>query len=252
MTTRFDCGLDGVLLSSLNDRICVLNIREEAPRMRTAALSLFPEGQRLLQQQWDKLTLHIDFAIQQEDPVLRQEALLAVHAWARQGGVLTVPHRPGQRLTVVCAGLPAASAEDWTETLTLTFQSSRVPYWEAASKTTINGVGELSLTIPGTGGLVPVDVLIFNAQEETFTSMTLRTGDTRMTFEGIDFYPGSLMVVHCSDPQEAVLNGDSILSCLTADSDDLLLLPCGEGAAVSVFSGETPMRATFAARGRFA
>ena len=162
MTTSFDCALDSILLSSLDAAICVLDIREEAPRLRTSALALQQEGRRLLRQQRESLTLHITFAIHEPDPVRRRTVLQSVQAWAARGGFLTTTDRPGQRLSVVCTAFPAMSAEDWTEALTLTFTSTLVPYWEDAEEAFASGSAVLTLNIPGTAASTPVDVVVIN------------------------------------------------------------------------------------------
>lgn len=251
MKTQFDCALDGVLLSSLNESICVLDIREDAPAMRTAALALHPEGQHLLHQQRESLTVHAVFAIHEEDPTLRREAMQAVRAWAAKGGLLTTSDRTGLQLAVICTSLPSASSEDWTETLTLTFRSTRIPYWEDAAPTSALGSGEQTLTVPGSADFAPVDVMLINEGAEAVTSLTLHCGETQMTFEGIALEAGGIFaMIQTSGTLMAKISGQSVLACRTADSDDLLLAPCGTPCTVSA-SASQPLQANFAARGRY-
>lgn len=252
MTTLFDCALNGILLSSLNERICVLDIREDAPKLRTTALSLHPEGQHLLRQVRESLTLHVDFALHEEDPILRCKAMQTIHAWAVKGGMLTITSRAGQRLPVICADLPSLSGEDWTEKCTLTFQSTRVPYWEDANATTAAGSEVLTLNVPGTVESVPVDVLVINNTDETINRLTVRAGSTQMVFEGLVFEPGSMFLLIQSDgPLLAQIDGDSVLHCRTANSADQLLAPCGKNCTAYA-SASAPLQASFTVRGRYA
>lgn len=252
MTTAHDCALNGVRLSGLNDRICVLDIREDAPKLRTTCLSLPPEGQQLLRQTREKLTLHIVFALHEEDPVRRREALSTIHRWAMSGGMLTTSDRPEQQLQVICASLAPLSAEDWTEELTLTFQSARTPYWEDAQATSVTGHDALVLDTPGTADAAPVDVMIVNDTEETVTRVTLSADETQMVFEGLSFHPGSRFLLNQSDgPLLAEIDGESVLHCRTPDSADSLLVPCGRSSTVSA-AAPLPLSATFTVRGRYA
>lgn len=251
MTTLFDCALNDVLLSSLNLLICVLDIREDAPKIRTTALPLYPEGQKLLRQQRDSLTVHVDFALHEEDPLRRREALQEIVRWAVQGGVLSTTDRPGQQLAVICAGLPATSGEDWTEKLTLTFQSARVPYWEDAAEVTVSGSEELTLNTPGTADSAPVDVVVVNDSAETAATVTFCAGSTQMVFEGLQFQPNSTFrLIQSSGPLVAEIDGESVLACRTAASADRLLVPCGRSSTVYAAAGE-PLQASFTVRGRY-
>ena len=75
MTTLFDCALNGVLLSSLSQRISILDIQESAPKVYQSALTLFPEGRQQLQVRRDSITVKVLFAIHEEKPYLRTRVL---------------------------------------------------------------------------------------------------------------------------------------------------------------------------------
>lgn len=251
MTTPFDCALNGVLLSSLNPRICVLDVQEFAPKVHITSLTLYPEGRQQLQTRRESLTVQVIFAIHEEQPDLRAAAMQRVRAWAAAGGVLTLPDRPDQQLTVVCTGLPAMSSDAWTEKCTLTFQTTRCPYWEAAELSSVYGVEALHLYLPGTAESAPVNALLLNDSAETITSVTLRAGSTQMTFEGISFPAGRLLLLNQTDgPLKVEADGESILHCRTADSDDQLLIPCGESSVVYA-TADQYVTASFTARGRY-
>lgn len=251
MTTLFDCALNGVLLSSLSQRISILDIQESAPKVHQSALTLFPEGRQQLQVRRDSITVKVIFAIHEEKPHLRTRELQRVRDWAVPGGVLTITDHTDQQLTVVCTELPAITADDWTEKCTITFQTTRCPYWESAIQSSINGPGALTLYVPGTAEHTLVNVLVQNASDEDITRITLRAGSTQMTFENILFPAGYLLLLNETDgPLKVEILGESILHCRTADSDDLLLLPCGKESTVYA-TADKSVTASFTARGRY-
>ena len=252
MTTPFDCALNGVLLSSLHARVCVLDIREQAPKVHHTALTLYPEGRQQLLSRRESLTVQVLFSVHDEKPELRTRALQRICAWAAGGGVLTATSHPDQQLTVVCTALPAVTAEDWTETCTLTFQTTRCPYWEDAAESTAYGSEILTLYLPGTAESAPVNALILNADDTPITRITLRAGSTAMTFEGIHLPAGRMLLLNQTDgPLRVEADGESILHCRTAESDDMLLLPCGKSSTVYA-TADGDVSASFSARGRYA
>lgn len=251
MTTLFDCALNGVLLSSLSERICILDIQESAPTVHQTALTLFPEGRQQLQLRRDSIIVKVIFAIHEEKPSQRTRVLQHIREWAAPGGVLTTTDHTDQQLTVICTALPAATCEDWTERCVVTFQTTRCPYWEDASLSSASGSGALSIQVPGTAEYAPVNALILNDSGEDVTRITLHAGSTRMTFENILFPTGHMLLLNETDgPLKVQITGESILHCRTADSDDLLLLPCGRESTVYA-TADQPVSASFTARGRY-
>ena len=251
MITPFDCALNDVLLSSLDKAICIQDIREEAPKLRTSTLALPAEGQRLLRQQRESLTVQVIFAIHEEDPIRRREVLQTVLAWAARGGVLTTTDRPGQRLSVLCTALPAMAAEDWTAPLTLSFTSERTPYWEADEEAIVSGSEVLTLNTPGTAESAPVDVVVINDTASTVDDLTLYCGGTRMEFTGLNLpRSGMFLLLQSGGILSAQMDGHSVLHCCTPESDDLLLAPCGR-SCIAYASATEPLQATFTVRGRY-
>ncbi len=250
MTTPFDCALNGVSLSRQDDRLCVLDIDEQAPKLRLTAAVLPTAGQQLLAQSRESLSVEVRFAIQEEDPRLRRQALQKVLAWAMKGGILTTSDRKNQQLNVVCTALPAMAAEDWTAPLSITFTTTRCPYWEDAALTQCAGTS-CTVALPGTADSTPVSAQITNTGTEAITSLTLYCGATYMTFEGITLPAGGVFLLEAEDGLLcAAVDGASVLSCRTPGSSDLLLAPCGQSAALSVTAAGT-VTATFSARGRY-
>ena len=250
MKTAFDCALNGLLLSDVHDRICVLDLREEVT-LHPSFLSPC-RGERLICSVRERLTVQVRFSILEEDPILRRQAAQALHAWAVTGGLLTTSDRPGQQISVLCTEFPAIASEDWTQEMILVFQSARVPYWESTETVSVSGTGILTLTAPGTAGFVPVDVTVINDTPQTIDHLTVRCADSEMIFNGIDFPAGGTFQLTQNNDLLAVnINGESILHCRTADSADLLLVPCA--CSCTVHAGDDiPLQACFTVRGRYA
>lgn len=252
MTTAYNCTLEGVSLASLDDAIVLLDIREEAPSVRTAALPLHAGGQHLLAQRRESVSVLVRFALHEEDPARRQSVLQAIHAWAMPGGVLTISPRPGQQLTVACTALPALSFRDWPEEMTLVFTSTDVPWWEDAEYINLSGTGAHSVLVPGTADHAGLDVLILNASSRSVTALTVHCGDHHMTFEDFTFPSGSQLVLsHVNGSFSAKLDGSSVLKYRTMDSCDVFLPPCGETIELSV-EAEVSLYTFFHLRGRYA
>lgn len=250
MKTPFDCTLGGIALSSLDKRLCVLDVREDAPGLELSARTV-SGGRHVLRRERSHLTVHILFAIHEEIPGRRSEVLQSVRAWAERGGTLTVSDRPDRQLEVICTALPSLSARDWTEEMTLTFTTTRCPYWEDRAVTSVSGPGTVLLTTPGTADCAPVNAVVTNSTADTVTRLTLQCGSTRMVFDGISLPPDNLFMLLVSNGVlQATINGQSVLGCRTADSDDWLLAPCGRSVTAYASCGQ-PLQSTFSVRGRY-
>lgn len=250
--TQFDCELNSVSLSGLDERICVLDIVEEAPKLRTASAFLRTGGQRLLSQARESLSVQIRFAIHEEKPDRRSALLSLVRAWAAPGGFLVISPRPEQQMQVLCAAMPAVSANDWTQELTLTFTSLTTPYWEDIVPTEIVTDSSSILTLPGAADSAPVDVVVTNAGSEAITDLIIYCGPVQMHFTGFSLPAnGEFLLVYTRGVLHAKVDGVSVMKYRTADSADLLLAPCGDSVIVGV-QGAQPLNAVFSARGRYA
>lgn len=252
MTTKYTCALDGASLASLDERIVILDITEDAPRMHEVTLPLHGGGHRVLASQRESITVRIRFAIHAESPAHRLSVMQSIRTWAMKGGKLTISPRPGQRLTVTCTALPDLSFRDWPEEMTLAFTSLYAPWWEAAEQTVVSGTGVKTLLVPGTADYADMDVIIMNAAATTVTELTVRCGESHMTFRDITLPSGSQIVIsHVRGSLTAKLDGKSVLHCRTMDSSDELLLPCGETVEMSV-EAAVSLYTFFQVRGRYA
>lgn len=251
MTFAPDVTLHGAALSSLDDSIRVLDIREEAPHMQAESIPL-ADGTCLTRMVRQSLSLRVSFAILEANITRRQGVVSLIAAWAIRGGLLTLTSRPGQQLRVLCSALPALEHADWTQPLSLTFTTHLSPWWEDAAPTAFVTSEVVTAVMPGQTGDAPVSVTVDNLSGTPVTSLTLRTGSTQMTFRGISL-PASQSFLLDADhfALTARIGTQSVLSARTADSDDLLLAPCGQPCTLSV-QADQPVRATFSVRGRSA
>lgn len=250
MTNQYTCALNGISLTALDDRICILDIREDAPKLHSSAFPL-PGGGQVLEAVRERLTIRVDFAIHEEIPIRRKTAVQAVLAWAMAGGVLTVSDRPGQQLTVACTELPCIACEDWTESMTIAFTTTHCPYWEAASAVSVTGTSTQTLTIPGTASSTPVDATIINTGTEDVTRVMIQCGASCIIFEDILLPAGGKIILQTkAGVLSAHIYGESILANRTAESADLLLVPCGKACTVWATALQ-PLKTTFSARGRY-
>ena len=251
MTTPFDCTLNSISLSSLDDSICVLDIREESPSLRMTSMPLLCAGRRLFSRQRESISVQIAFAIHESDSLRREEVFQAVLAWAESGGLLSVSTRPGQLLRVVCTAPPALSAENWTETLLITFTSAAEPWWEAAELTQSSSTGTMTLEVPGNAPDAPVSAMVVNTGTEEITRLTLYCGGTQMVFEGISLPAGGVFLMdHAAGLLTAMIGSESVLKHRTPDSADLLLAPCGASCTAYASAGQ-PTSTVFSVRGRY-
>ena len=251
MTTQFDCTLNGVSLSSLNDCICITDIIEDAPLMHETTLPLHNGGQRVLTRERQSLSIRVRFAIHAESPALRSAIAAVLRHWATSSGYLTISTRPGQRLHVSCPGIPTLSGSDWSEELTLVFTSTHTPYWEDAEHTSAKGSSAVSLTVPGNADSTPVEVVLINTSATTVTAVSVICGLTRVNFENIALPSGGQLVIsRVNGAFTAKLDGSSILHRRTMDSADELLAPCGQTATLYVTPSQG-MYAFYNVRGRY-
>lgn len=251
MITNYDCRLNGVLLSSLDNSICILDIQEEEPKLRLNAVPGYGEGQRLLHRERESLTVHIRFAIQEAIIIRRAAVLRTIRSWAEKGGTLTTSDRPGFQLQVACSGVPGLSSRDLSETLTLSFTTTRCPYWEATENVSFSSDNTVTMTAPGTAEYAPVTAVVVNQGDAAMTQLTLQCDTTKMVFEGLSVPAGNMfMLLYANGLLTALVNGKNVLACRTPASADELLAPCGR-STTAFATGDQPLTVTFSVKGRY-
>lgn len=250
MTSRFSCALNGVTPESIDPALRVTDLTELPPRRRVTSVPTVRHGLQLLRRVRESLTIRVSFVIPEYDPVRRRQLVSRLHAWADPGGVLTTSDRPGQRLIVACDTLPLLSALSWSDTIHIDFTAYALPFWEYEEETQISTAGTATLTLPGDAEEIPVACEVMNAGDAPLTTVTLRCGDTQMTFAGLSIAPGdTLSLGYTGQLLTATAAGSSVLMHRTGDSSDLLLADGGKPTAVSV-TADGRVSAAFHARGR--
>lgn len=251
MTPRFSCALNGVSPEQIDPALRVTDLTELPPRRRVASVPTARHGLMMLRRVRESVTVRVSFILPEYDPVRRRALLQKLHAWGDPGGVLTTSDRPGQRLLVVCDTLPMLSALSWADEIHLEFTAYDPPFWEAQEETRVTTTGAADLLLPGDADEVPVACTVTNTGDAPLSTLTIRCGDTAMTFEGLSIAPGASLrlwteggVLHAEDG-----GGGDLIMCRTGDSHDLLLADCGRATAVSV-TADQAVEAVFHARGR--
>lgn len=245
------CTLDGASLADAADGLLLIDVREDAPRMRTATCPRPDGGTTTLLCQRESLSIRVELALHEPDPAKWRAAVSALSAWAEKGGMLRLSTRPGQRLTIDRAALSVPSAADWTDKLTLTLTASEVPWWEEEQPVSAVITETGLLTVPGSTGRAPVDVTVTNGGDGVLTQVKLVCGDTQMAFEGLALSPGDELTLSAARGMLTALVGqESVLTRRTALSDDLLLAESGKVSVLSV-SADQSVSAAFSVRGRY-
>lgn len=244
--------IDGVALTSLDGRIRIVRVSEDAPAL-TVKNYAKPNGgvfapEYTLEQRKVKIGVGV-FAPRMEE---RMAVMHRVLEWAG-GRELCLSYRPGKRLLVRMNGAPAYTSDDWSQQCDISFGTLAVPYWESSeeSKSTLNGRnanGALMLT--GTQDGAVVDCTVSNTSGTVCTSLVLECGETILEFAGTNLIPSGRSLIISHDEygifSAKVLNG-SRLGNRSAESSDFLLAKAG-GNTVKL-TADVNVTATFAARG---
>lgn len=250
--TRNNVWLDGLSLQAIDPAIFITDVQEHEPEQQViTAARAAGEGQHLLRQTRQCLSVTIRFAIREQHVARRSAVLQKVKAWCRQGGFLSISQRPGLRLCVSPGRLNTLSALRWTEELTLTFTAHHTPWWEEAFPTQIT-LPKSSLNLPGDASSAPMDlrwVCSFSGTVDLCVSTPL----SAITFSGLSITKKQeLLLTHREGVLVATLDGTDILPYRTPESSDDLLLVCGDTNAVAVtVNGETAAGCILSARGRW-
>lgn len=231
MRGRYECWLDGQGLTAIDESIILLDISEHSPRLTciTEANASY-DGQRLLRQTRQSLTVTITFEVHEYDTVRRSRIIDQVCAWA-SGQVLTVSYRQDQQLHVACTSFPCVgSALRWTEKLTLALTAFALPYWESSRPT----AAALAACKSGAVHLRPAGTAESCFLSGEVTGEGILTNTLRISCNGKHFFFTQLGLAHGEtlafgyDEQMLLFfrkGSASVLSKRTPDSaDDLILL----------------------------
>lgn len=249
--TRYHVWLNGLGLQDIDPTVYITDVQEYAPEpLLTTAPRALGDGLHVLRQSRQSLSVAVRFALREYQPARRSAILQKIRGWAAQGGSLTTSQRPGQRLMVDPAALPAHSALRWTEELTLLFTARIAPYWEEAYP--VQSSVPITLTLPGDAPAAPME-LRWPCTATASADMTITTPLSSLSFHALPAIVGQELVIsHKAGVLTAFIGETDVLPCRTPESSDDLLLPCGTPALVSVkVNGADAQGCTVSARGRW-
>lgn len=241
MMTRYSAWLDNIPMHDLDPSIYILDIKESAPSSSiSTAQYRKPYGSIVLERRRDSLSVTISFEIHEYDPARRKDVMQKIHAWARNGGALSISDRPAQVLMVELDTPPVVeSARKWTDSISITFTAYAFPYWMDAVPLVFDGDGKYF--IPGTANVAPVNAEIVDCSED----LSVTVGDTTIVLNGLR-EGCTVKIGHDEDFHLVITEDDnSALAKRTAKSaDDLIAVP-GETVRFVTIGGSP----TFSVRG---
>lgn len=240
MLTRYGVWLNNKGLADIDDSIYIVDIvQPDIDQQVIKAESSLGGGTRYIATRRFSLSIEIHFLVRERNIARRAEILGRIRGWA-QPGYLTTTEHPGKRLYVVCSRLPSASAQRWTEELTMAMTAYDVPYWEDERplSCTVHCEPyntEASFTHQGTARLyqrgtapAPMDATI--TANAALNKVRLVGGEAYkyLQFDGLGMKAGDVLTI--SHDERGILyakvNGESVLhKRTTASQDDLMVKP---------------------------
>lgn len=240
MLTRYGVWLNNKGLADIDDSIYIVDIvQPDIDQQVIKAESSLGGGTRYIATRRFSLPVEIHFLVRERNIARRAEILDRIRGWA-QPGYLTTTEHPGKRLYVVCSRLPSASAQRWTEELTMALTAYDVPYWEDERplSCTVHCEPyntEASFTHQGTARMyqrgtapAPMDATI--TANAALNKVRLVGGEAYkyLQFDGLGMKAGDVLTI--SHDERGILyakvNGESVLhKRTTASQDDLMVKP---------------------------
>lgn len=240
MLTRYGVWLNNKGLADIDDSIYIVDIvQQDIDQQVIKAESSLGGGTRYIATRRFSLPIEIHFLVRERNIARRAEILDRIRGWAQPGYMTTTEH-PGKRLYVVCSRLPSASAQRWTEELTMALTAYDVPYWEDERplSCTVHCEPyntEASFTHQGTARLyqrgtapAPMDAVI--TANAALNKVRLVGGEAYkyLQFDNLGMRAGDVLTI--SHDERGILyarvNGESVLhKRTTASQDDLMVKP---------------------------
>ena len=243
MRDLLTCALGGVSFLGLDEKLYLEEI-EEAPNIVVETGKRPYYGQILLNTPGvDTLTVTLTFMVKKCDRQERQDVIDKVSGWATEG-YLTVGHRPGKRLYVVCTQRPKTKTFSWTERMTVIFTAYSESCWEEVTPTTLTLTGTSASTSTfKPNGTRPcfLEAEITNAGSAALTSLTLTANGKSIALSGISVAVGSKVTIAYDERHLLSIKSGStsLLAYRTAASQDDLLLNPGVNNSVSIVTNVT-------------
>ena len=251
-----NCQMNGKSLTALDASIWLMDFQEDGAPVNLTTCDLpGRDGTRFLRRKRAYLTVRIMLAVRERNPMRRNAVLEKIADWC-QDGILTVDHRPNQRLHCVCVqGVEGISAVNWADTVTLVFRAYGLPWWESTvpKSVTLTGGESASIRVGGTADSTWAEAEI--TAKETVNTLKITCGDSAMQFTSLAMQAGETLRITWDEEgiQRIVIQGEEERSALgnrTADSSDELVLPQRKTVLLSV-EADGEVTAAVKARGRY-
>lgn len=254
MREELRCAVDGNELLSVDPRLYIQEIEEQVKA--DARVAGRPGGGSRLcggAVGREALTVTLRFLVKEKDRAQRAAILARVNAWARRGW-LTVSTRPWQRLYVVCVQPADGGALRWSGEARLVWAAYDWPYW--------TGTVPFSAAVDGESGAVWLcpegtrdycaEAELTNCSGENIGNLSFYFGGgEKLAFSGLEWADGAVFRLYYDERHllRAEAGGLPALDCLTADSEDGILLPPGRNSVIYYADGRCAGR--ISARGVF-
>ena len=255
MTSMFNAFLQGKELLEEIPELRVLDINyTPAVIADTTFEPGFMNGSILTDRKYSGAKVGITVEIHEYDPVVRHDVCLRLQQWAINGGVLVTSDRAGQRLNVVCTNIPAiASALRWTDKVTVEFMAYGNPFWEEDAPQTFTLTGNENFTVNGCVSSARVSATVKSGNNTNsgtaITQLSIRTGDTTMSLEGINVAKNRLILIGYDANGFLTIKTDNGVDLMKyRKGADELLLKCGKRSTCKV-SSNTAVTCTLEVRG---
>lgn len=252
---RYEAWINGIGLTTLSDKIYLIDIQESAPKIALSTIENAKYGGlRLTERTRQRLDVTLTFLVRERNGELRAEILEDILAWIADGE-LSVNTRPNQVLQVKYTDLPAVgSSLRWTDTLSVTFTAYNTPYWLAAKPTRKTAAcvatveKEIIIAPVGTAETTMLEFSL--TASDDVDSVVIASNGYTITLSDIGAVSGDVIAgtYDADGYQHFTLNGASIYEKRTGDDD--IPMNCRQPNTVTV---TTDGDATFTAiaRGRF-
>lgn len=226
-------ALNNVQLDSLHNRIVIRRVDTGVPHESVSAVTRMGGfGSRMTSQHWETLEVSVTYAIdvKKNEFALRRSIVDTVNSWAMQGGWLTTNEQPGKRVYIDKCVIPSSGdLRDWTDEYTIVFRAYNVPFWQAATATTVSQTiasGSLAMQVNGNVQSV-LDITFKNTSGDAINSISISTMDGGFQLTGLNLANNAtLNINHGTDGILRITKGSST-SVLDkrAGSDDLYVRP---------------------------
>lgn len=255
---RFSVWINGQGLQDIDDTVFIIDISESAPDEDKQTATTAAPGSILLFRPRRALSVTITFCVLEYDVTRRKQIVDEIRALCAAGGWLEINERPNQRLWVVYDVLPTvSSSQRWTENLTVSFIAYSAPYWQqkTATKTSITVAttyGIVSIRPVGNAKETPLQAQITpSAETANYVKIVLDDKNT-VVFDSVSLAVGKQLIISHDEYGRflASIDGVSVLSKRTADSNDDLIVPSGESTKI-LLQCDKACTATFSAYGRW-